>query len=120
MRTALLALFGFLSFTIVCPISMAAMPMDMGDMQMPHLMSGENDEDKGSMPCEQCKKEKEEIVASFSSQTEISFAVSIPVTLFAFWYIEESRNVASQAISLFANAPPIPTETLIGTVILRT
>ena len=120
MRTALLTLFGFLSFTVVCPITMGAMPMDMGNMpEMSHMMQSD-DEDKGEMPCEQCKKDKEEIVASFSSQTEFIVAASVPVTLFAFWELAEPTNNAIQRMPLLANGPPIPTETLVGTVILRT
>jgi len=119
MRTAFLLLVSLFSFTIVCPITMAAMPVDMGDRQdMPHVM--QNDEnDRGAMPCEQCNEEKEEIVASFGSQTEVLFLATISTASLAFWELSEPLSTNHQ-IHLFANRPPMPTETLVGTVILRT
>lgn len=119
-RTAYLALFGLFSFTVVCPISMAAMPMDMGNMpEMSHMVQSDGEEG-GEMPCEQCKEDKEEIVASFGSQAEVTTPVNVPVTFLAFWELAEPINNAIQRMPLLANGPPIPTETLVGTVILRT
>ncbi len=120
LRTAYLALFGIFSFIVVCPITMGAMPMDMGNMsEMSHMMQSD-DEDSGALPCEQCKKDKEEIVASFGSQAEATASVSVPVTFLVFWELAEPINSAIQKMPILANGPPIPTETLVGTVILRT
>lgn len=122
-RTAYLALFGFLSFTIVCPITMGAMPMDMEmeNMQgMSHMTVDEDTADDDSMPCEQCVKEKAEIVGLLGPQTEIIFSVTMPTSFLAYWELSEPLGAGNTYVPLFANGPPIPTETLVGTVILRT
>lgn len=99
---------------------MGAMPMDMGNMPSMSQMVQSDDEENGAMPCEQCKKDKEEIVASFGSQSEITAPTSTPIVFFAFWEIREPLNTKNQRMPLLTNGPPIPTETLVGTVILRT
>ena len=119
MRTAFLLLVSLFSFTVVCPITMAAMPMDVAETQdVPHVIQDDED-DRGAMPCEQCKKEKEEIVTSFGSQTEAHFSMTIPTAPLAFWELPDPLST-NQQTPLFANGPSIPTETLVGTVILRT
>ncbi|PIR51716.1 hypothetical protein COU77_04320 [Candidatus Peregrinibacteria bacterium CG10_big_fil_rev_8_21_14_0_10_49_16] len=119
LRFAYIALFGLFSFTVVCPVTMGSMPMDMGSMQTASQVSQDQDGDTGAMPCEQCKEEKEEIVASFGPQTEVLFLATISTASLAFWELSEPLSTNHQ-IHLFANRPPIPTETLVGTVILRT
>ncbi|MFH1444276.1 MAG: hypothetical protein ABIG34_02710 [Candidatus Peregrinibacteria bacterium] len=119
MRTALLALFGLFSFTVVCPVAMGAMPTNMGDMPaISHIMQDQN-EHAGAMKCEQCEKDKDEIAASADSQTEVTSPAGIQTTLLAFWELSEPHR-AELRIPMLANAPPIPTETLIGTVVLLT
>ncbi|MBI1934433.1 hypothetical protein HYS30_02080, partial [Candidatus Peregrinibacteria bacterium] len=111
MRTALLALFGFFSFTIACPIAMGIMPVDMGEMpEMSHVMNDDKDKGIETMSCEQCKKEKQKIAVSFSSQTEVAAPVGIPATLIAFWELAEPLNTANPRMLLLTNGPPFPTE----------
>ena len=124
-RTAYLTLLGLFSFIVVCPITMGAMPMDMNmDMDMGGMtamsdMVQSDNEESGEMPCEQCTKEKEEIVASFATQTEVMEFVGSPVAFLAFWEIAEPYTFATQRMPLLTNSPPISTDTLVGTVILQ-
>ena len=122
-RTAYLTLLGFFSFIVVCPITMGAMPMDMnmdmGDMPaMSDMVQSDNGEN-GEMPCEQCTKEKEEIVASLTSQTEATVSAGSPAAILAFWEIAELHTFATQRMPLLTNSPPISTDSLVGTVILQ-
>jgi len=122
LRTAYIALFGIFSFTVLCPITMGAMAMnmDMGSMQMVSQVSQDQDGDTGAMPCEQCEKEEEEVIASFNSQAEVVTPVNNTVSFLAYW--EYSNPLSSIHIQrpFLTNGPPIPTKTLVGTVILHT
>lgn len=120
MRTAFLTLFGFLSFTMICPVTMGAMPMDMGDAEEVSHMMQDDGEDHGSTPCEQCRSEKEEVTAAFGTQADAIFASSIPVSFLAYWDLSQQVNIANSQLSLFGSGPPLPAATLVGTVILRT
>ena len=116
-RIALLALFGLFFYTVVCPMTMGA--MDMRDMQMSDVMQSA-EEDNSAMPCDQCEREKEVIVGIPSPQTEVVLSASIPATFLVYWQLPEPLNPVSKYVPLFANGPPIPTKTLVGTVIFRT
>lgn len=120
MRTAFFTLVGFLFFTVVCPMSMGAMSMDMGDMDtMSHMMQTDA-ADGHAAPCEQCKKEHVEVVASLGSQTEITAPSILAVIFLPSWDLIEPLRIASERVPIFSNGPPIPADTLVGTVILRT
>ena len=98
---------------VVCPITMATM------QDTSHVMQNDED-DKDEIPCQQCKKEeKEKIVTSFGSQTEVLFLATISTASLAFWELSEPLST-NQQIPLFVNGPLLPAETLVGTVILRT
>jgi hypothetical protein len=121
MKIALFTLFGFLSFVIVCPMTMGwAMSMDMENMSGMSQMMQDNEDDDGAMPCEQCKKEKAEIVTSFGSQSQSTTPINTSVTFFAFWECAESLHVTNQKMPLLTNGPPLPTNILVGTLILHT
>jgi len=119
MRTTLLALFGLFSFTVVCPVTMGAMPMNMQNLPVPSYISHNQNGHAGGRQCEQCEKNRDEIVASVSSQVEVIAPAAIQTAFPAFWELSEPHSAALR-LPVLANAPPIPTDTLVGTVVLRT
>lgn len=126
MHTTLLTLVGFTFTTIcasICPMNMGGMDsmmsMHHGDVQMmEHAM--DMGEDQKEMPCKRCEQDEDE-VAALSAPTSI-FQIVSHVPFVAFSSLSTYTDVihAQQIRSILANAPPIPTETLVGTVILRT
>lgn len=84
---------------------------------MGHMTQDENGE-KGAMPCEDCQGENEEVIAPFNSQTEFAFSISIFTNFLAYWNPVQSVDTHKQR-PFFANGPPIPTEALVGIVVLH-
>ncbi len=85
-----------------------------------HAMQSD-DTDKSSMPCDQCEKDRVEVIASINSQTEVIAPAAAKIVTLPFWELAGSPNALTyQTKELSANGPPLPIDTLIGTVVLRT
>jgi hypothetical protein len=124
MQMTLFTLVGFALTTIctsICPMNMGMMSMNMNgdDMQMAAHTTMDMGEQK-EMPCKRFEQEEEEIIALSSSSNTIQVVSHVPFAVFSVVVSYKDALHKKQSQLLLANGPPIPTETLVGTVILRT
>ncbi|MDP7477057.1 MAG: hypothetical protein QF442_01260 [Candidatus Peribacteraceae bacterium] len=102
--------------TSICPMTMGAMPMD--DMSM---MSMDMEEDShASSPCDHCDYDAED-VAYVAPSDEPIVAAELPTeTFFAVLVQPNTIHIPLQGVPIANTGPPPISESLVGTVILRT
>lgn len=94
--------------------------MSMNDNNMVMMAQEMNNSEKG-MLCDRCEKDPEEIAITTNTNGDLSVQTGMPI-LFSFWRfnIQANEHNSQNKLILSSTGPPVLTDTLVGTVILRT